>query len=79
MVNKTAIASFDRPRGSYFLPDYIGEVEMISEEQRRTLTSLIYTYIQGDSECEARISQLDDLSFLEAENCILDFSFARWK
>lgn len=76
---KTITAAFDNPRSNYILPDYIGEVEMISEGQRRQLISLIYTYIQGESEQTARISELENLSYSEAENCILDFSFARWK
>jgi len=79
MINNTAIASFEGPRKSYFFPmEYVDE-GMISEGQRRTLTNLIYTYIQGESEQEARIRELDDLSYSEAENCILDFIFARWK
>jgi hypothetical protein len=79
MINNTAIASFEGPRRGYVFPvEYVGE-EMISDGQRRTLTNLIYTYIQGESEQEARIRELDDLSYSEAENCILDFSFARWK
>ncbi|MFZ3011877.1 MAG: hypothetical protein WA060_02690 [Minisyncoccia bacterium] len=79
MINNTAIASFEGPRRGYAFPvEYVDE-GMISEGQRRTLTNLIYTYIQGESEQETRIKELDDLSFSEAENCILDFSFARWK
>ena len=79
MTTSTAISSFEGPRRSRIFPiEYVDE-EMISEGQRRTLTNLIYTYIQGESEQEARIKELDDLSFSEAENCILDFSFARWK
>lgn len=79
MINNTAIASFDGPRRGYVFPmEYVDE-GMISDGQRRTLTNLIYTYIQGESEQEARIRELDDLSFSEAEDCILDFSFARWK
>lgn len=76
---KTITAAFDNPQSNYILPDYIGEVEMISEGQRRTLINLISIYIQGESEQEARISELENLSFSEAENYILDFSFARWK
>ena len=79
MINNTAIASFEGPRKGYVFPmEYVDE-GMISEGQRHTLTNLIYTYIQGESEQEARIRELDDLSFSEAEDCILDFSFARWK
>ena len=79
MITNTAIASFDGPRRGYAFPmEYIDE-GMISKGQRRTLTNLIYTYIQGESEQEARIKELEDLSFSEAEDCILDFSFARWK
>jgi hypothetical protein len=79
MINNTAIASFEGPRRGYVFPmEYVAE-EMISDGQRRTLIDLIYTYIQGESEQQARIKELDDLSFSEAENCILDFSFARWK
>lgn len=79
MINNTAIASFEGPRrGCAFPTEYVDE-GMISEGQRRTLTNLIYTYIQGESEQEARIKELDDLSYSEAEDCILDFSFARWK
>ena len=78
MITKTAIAS-DFPRRGYIFPiEYVGE-EKISEGQRRTLTELIYTYIQGGSEQEARISELENLTYSEAEDCILDFSFARWK
>lgn len=78
MTTKTAVAG-DFPRRGYIFPiEYVGE-EKISEGQRRTLINLIYTYIQGESEQEARIKELEDLSFSEAENCILDFSFARWK
>ena len=79
MINNTAIAGFEGPRRGYVFPiEYVDE-GMISEGQRRTLTNLIYTYIQGESEQEARIKELGDLSFSEAEDCILDFSFARWK
>ncbi|HBG68859.1 hypothetical protein A2W67_02620 [Candidatus Nomurabacteria bacterium RIFCSPLOWO2_02_40_28] len=79
MTTKTAIASFEGPRRGYIFPlEYVGE-EKISEGQRRVLTELIYTYIQGESEQESRISELESLTYSEAENCILDFSFARWK
>ena len=55
MINNTAIASFEGPRRGYVFPmEYVDE-GMISEGQRRTLTNLIYTYIQGESEQEARI------------------------
>jgi hypothetical protein len=79
MITNTAIASFEGPRRGYAFPvEYVDE-GMISDGQLRTLIDLIYTYIQGESEQQARIKELDDLSFSEAENCILDFSFARWK
>lgn len=79
MITNTAIASFDGPRRGYDFPiEYVGE-EKISNGQRRTLINLISIYIQGESEQEARISELENLSFSEAEDCILDFSFARWK
>lgn len=78
-MNNITITSADGPRRGYAFPiEYVDE-GMISEGQRSTLTNLIYTYIQGESEQEARIKELDDLSFSEAENCILDFSFARWR
>ena len=78
MVNNTTVAS-DFPRRGYAFPiEYVGE-EKISEGQRRILTELIHTYIQGESEQEDRIKGLSDLSFSEAEDYILDFSFARWK
>lgn len=69
----------DGPQRNYVFPiEYTMEEEMISEGQRHTLTDLIYTYIQGESEQQARLMELGDLSFSEAENYILDFSFARW-
>ena len=79
MITNTAIASFEGPRRGYAFPVEYVEEGMISDGQLRTLIDLIYTYIQGESEQQARIKELDDLSFSEAENCILDFSFARWK
>jgi len=79
MITNAAIASFEGPRRGYTFPmEYVDE-GMISEGQRRTLINLISIYIQGESEQEARISELENLSYSEAENCILDFSFARWK
>ena len=79
MTTKTAVASFDSSKRSYIFPiKYVGE-ERISEGQRRTLIELIYMYIQGKSKQEARISELENLTYSEAENYILDFSFARWK
>lgn len=79
MITNTAIANLDDSRRGYTFPiEYVGE-EKISNGQRRTLTELIYANIQGESEQEARISELENFSFSEAENYILDFNFARWK
>lgn len=78
MINNTAVASDFSRRGYAFPIEYVGE-EKISEGQRRTLINLISIYIQGESEQEARISELENLTFSEAEDCISDFSFARWK
>ncbi|MCX6723413.1 MAG: hypothetical protein NT094_05130 [Candidatus Staskawiczbacteria bacterium] len=75
----TITASMDEPQNIYWPPKYLGEEDMISEEQQRKLTNLIYANIQDSSECELRCSQLENLTSVEAENYILDFSFARWK
>jgi len=73
------IACFDSPKRNYLWPKDIREEEMISEGQKQKLTNLIYSNIQDSSEAEMRCSQLENLSYVEAENYILDFSFARWK
>jgi len=79
MNTQTTVANFDGSRRNYIFPTEYVDEERISEGQRRTLIELIYVYIQGKSEQEARISELETLTYSEAENYILDFSFARWK
>jgi hypothetical protein len=79
MILKTLKGSFDAPRKSYAvaLEDY--EEEMISPNQRRTLTNLIYEKINENEERERWLNQLDDMTRVDAEDAIFDFLAAKWR
>jgi hypothetical protein len=80
MIVKTMKGAFDAPRRSYAvaLEDY--EEEMISPNQRRTLTNLIYEKIGDDrNERERWLNQLDDMTKVDAEDAIFDFLSAIWR
>ena len=54
--------------------DYIGQEDLITPRQQRTLTSLIYQNIQGDDDRENWLRTISDLTSEEAEELIFDFS-----
>ena len=81
MIPKTLKGSFDSPRRSYAvsLENYMGEEEMINPSQRRTLTNLIYEKISEEGERERWLSQMEDMTRVDAEDAIFDFLVAKWR
>lgn len=79
MIVKTIKGAFDAPRRSYAVALENYEEEMISPNQRRTLTNLIYEKIDEKEEQERWLNQLDDMTKVDAEDAIFDFLSARWR
>ncbi len=75
---KSAIASFDSPRHSFYFPNQIGEVELINPRQKAILTTYIFQNLE-ENEREQRLSELDDLSSSDAEMAIFQFRSGRWQ
>lgn len=76
MITKTITADFELPR-NYWPPRYLGEEEMISDRQKSTLTELICANFQ-EEERELRLSQLENMTAIEATDAIYDYSFGSW-
>ncbi len=69
---------FDYPERKYIFPTkYMGEEEMITDRQKRTLTELIYANFQGD-ERELRLSQVENMTSSEALDSICEISTGKW-
>ena len=81
MIVKTLKGSFYEPQRSYVISseNYMGEEEMISDRQRKTLTNLIYSKVQDADECERRIAQMEDMTSTDAENEIFSFLSSSWR
>jgi len=81
MILKTLKGSFYEPPRSYVISseNCVGEEEMISPSQRRTLTNLIYEKIGEEGERERWLSQMDDMTATDAEDAIFDFLAAKWR
>jgi hypothetical protein len=81
MIVKTLKGSFYEPQRSYVISseNYVGEEEMISPSQRRTLTNLIYEKIGEKEERERWLNQLEDMTRVDAEDAIFDFLSAKWR
>ncbi|MSU44998.1 hypothetical protein EXS45_02350 [Candidatus Nomurabacteria bacterium] len=75
MTTKTATASFEGPRRSYFLP--MCEEEMINDRQRHTLTELIFQNIDEDKR-DSYLNQISELTSSEASEMIMEFTMAKW-
>ena len=68
----------DYPGRKYIFPTrYMGEEEMITDRQRRTLEELICSNFQGN-ERELRLSQIDDLTATDALDAICEISTGKW-
>ena len=75
MNTKTCL---DYPGRKYIFPTrYIGEEEMITDRQKRTLTELIYANFQGE-ERELRLSQLEDMTSVDATDATYEISTGQW-
>ena len=69
---------FDYPGRKYIFPTrYIGEEKMISDRQRNTLTEIISANFQ-EEERELRLSQLENMTAIEATDAIYDYSVGNW-
>ena len=76
MITKTITAGFELPRN--YWPRCLGEEKMISERQRNTLTEIICANFQ-DEERELRLSQLENMTAVEATDAIYDYSVGSWR
>ncbi len=77
---KATVSSFGDSRSGYVFPvGSIGQEELISNQQRRTLSELISRNIEDEDEREGRLASLDDLTVREAESAIFEFLTASWK
>jgi hypothetical protein len=72
------IASADGPRNIYWPSKYLSEEKMISDRQRNTLTEIICANFQ-DEERELRLSQLENMTAIEATDAIYDYSVGDWR
>ena len=79
MIVKTLKGSFYEPQKSYVISSENYEEEMISPSQRRTLTNLIYEKIGEKEEQERWLSQIEDMTKVDAEDAIFDFLAAKWR
>ncbi|MFZ3011406.1 MAG: hypothetical protein WA060_00170 [Minisyncoccia bacterium] len=76
MITKTITADFELPR-NYWPLKYLGEEKMISDRQRNTLTEIICANFQ-EEEQELRLSQLENMTAIEATDAIYDYSVGNW-
>jgi hypothetical protein len=81
LIVKTLKGSFYEPRQSFVIEsdNYMREEGMISDKQKNTLASLIYSRIPDADECERRISQIEDMTYAEAEEEIFSFLSSQWR
>ena len=81
MVTKTLRGSYDAPRRSFAitLDNYMGEnEEMISDNQKRTLTNLILQKVQEEGERERFLANLSDMTHADAEDSIFNLLKSSW-
>ena len=76
MITKTITADFELPK-NYWPSKYLSEEKMISDRQRNTLTEIICANFQ-DEERELRLSQLENMTTIEATDAIYDYSVGKW-
>jgi len=76
MITKTITADFELPR-NYWPPKYLSEEKMISDRQRNTLTEIICSNFQ-EEERELRLSQLENMTAIEATDAIYGYSVGNW-
>ncbi|MFA6273551.1 MAG: hypothetical protein WC662_00115 [Candidatus Paceibacterota bacterium] len=76
MITKTITADFELPR-NYWPLKILGEEKMISDRQRNTLTEIICANFQ-EEERELRLSQLENMTAIEATDAIYDYSVGNW-
>ena len=75
---KTITASADGPRNIYWPSKYLGDTPMITPNQKAKLTALIYQNVFEDHERELRLSELDDLTQVDADYALYQFSLGIW-
>jgi len=73
----TITASLDGPR-NYWPIRYLGEIPMITQNQKERLTTLIYQNIEDENERELRLSELADLTQADADYALFQFSRGIW-
>ena len=75
MITKTC---FRNPRRNYNEDyDYLSDIYLITERQKKTLYNLISQNFQGE-ERENRLREINDISSLEAEDEIFQMLSATW-
>jgi hypothetical protein len=77
MILKTLKGHFDGPRRNYVISSDLGEEEMISPSQRRTLTNLVFQRCDSD-ERERWLANLPDMTRYDAEEAIFNFLKMGW-
>jgi len=73
----TITASLDGPR-NYWPSKYIGDIPMITQNQKEKLTALIYQNIIDENERELKLSELEDLTQGDADYALFQFSRGIW-
>ncbi|MEI8337562.1 MAG: hypothetical protein WCF92_00250 [bacterium] len=80
MITKIKTAGSYGPKRNYYpKEDYPFEEEMITARQRRSLTDYVLENIQDEDERENWSSQLDELTFNDAEELLFEFLAGRFK
>lgn len=78
MITKVKGGFEEPPKMWWYRPEVVNTEEMADENQRRTLTELIYQNILDEDGQEEYLSQLNDLTSAEAADMIFEFRMARW-
>ncbi len=80
MITKTKTAGSYGPKRNYYpKEDYSLQEEMITERQRCSLTDYVLENIQDEDERENWFSQLDELTFNDAEELLFEFLTGRFR
>lgn len=76
----TKYDDFRNPRRNSLVSefDYVGDGVAINQRQKKTLYDLINYNIQDPDERENRLSELENLTSLEAEDIIFQYLSATW-
>ena len=72
----TIVANLDGPRN--YWPACLSETRMINRFQKERLTSFIYQNINDENQRELKLSELDDLTEIDADYALYQFSRGIW-